>query len=112
MMQSSPCLPPYAREAQLVDGWLWVYAGSKAWSLVGRGADCRAVVYPYCRDADEFRWPVQGLKVMVMGHDRAPAELEQLVRALLLAGAAEVWLQHVSLTTPELYTQADLGGRA
>lgn len=110
-MSAAP-LPPLAREASLVDGWLWVYAGEKAWKLVGRGDDCRAVIYPVGKRADEYTWPVLGRRVMVIGHDRAVADLELLVGCLLRAGSTEVWLQHDLLATPERYDRSDLRRRA
>ena len=102
-------LPPYGRAVvqQRITATenlnLWIYGGSRAWDEakwrtehIGAGT---ATLLPPGDDPNHYRWPVKGLKVMLVWLDGTPDDLRQdateneitkLATALLLDGAALV----------------------
>lgn len=88
-------LPPFAKRAAPLDGWLWVYCGSRAWKILMQPIDTPAnceLIYPADKPPGAYRWPVRDLIVGVQGLDAPMAEVGALVFELLSQGATEVYL--------------------
>lgn len=94
-MSESQRLPPYAKHATPLEGWMWVYCGQRAWRILTQPIDTPAnceVIYPADKPPSSYRWPVRDLIVGVQGLDAPMKSVGQLVLELLRCGATDVYL--------------------
>lgn len=85
-------LPPFAHNAKIVVGQLWIRAGQQGWRFMKANPQSGECVFPGDKSANEYRWPVTGLVCWIVGGDCPIPRLSGLVVQLLVSGATEVHL--------------------
>lgn len=86
-------LPPFGAQIDTTADMVFCYCGEKAWRLAAPSADrVASLVFPVGRDPSEYRWPVNGLSVLVFALDQPRSAVDLLIVELLRARAAVVYV--------------------
>lgn len=89
--------PPYGRDVATHPNNVFIYAGSDAWSagkrrasIVGKGS---VMILPD-DDFKQYRWPVQGVPLVLVWPDGSLTDVQAFGEHLVRAGAALVVAPH------------------
>jgi hypothetical protein len=92
-------LPPFGRDVQSSPGNVFVYAGRDAWTAGRRRAATvgknSVLVLPPGEGFHSYRWPVQGLSLVLVWPDGSLSDVQAFGEHLVRSGAALVVAPHV-----------------
>ena len=97
-MDAATRFPPYGRNVANKPNNVFVYAGRNAWeagraraNIVGKNS---VLVLPSDEDFHTYRWPVQGVSLMLIWTDGALRDVQAFGEHLVRSGAALVVAPH------------------
>jgi hypothetical protein len=91
-------LPPYGRDVANNPSNVFIYAGAGAWA-VGRArakivGNNSVMVLPPDEDFYKYRWPVQGVPLMLIWHNGSLSEVKAFGEHLIRCGSPSVVAPH------------------
>ena len=87
--------PPYANFIDNTDDLVMIYCGSRAWELAKPDQDrVASLVFPSNRDPVEYRWPVLGKDVLILGQGLDRVTAAYLIVEQLRNGAGKVYVRY------------------
>ena len=97
-MDAATKLPPYGRDVSRNPQNVFIYAGADAWtvgrnraSIVGKNS---VLILPPCEDFRRYRWPVQGVPLMLIWLDGYLYEVKDFAGYLIQQGSPHVVAPH------------------